>query len=275
MIGNLKFVNPSGVAKVWGAAKPKTFELIFEYLISEGFVPEQKMGKDPHSLACRKDIDESLCVVLDFSSGAQLSEDVYSFDCSIIVCSKYISSIDKLINIWDRNFEQIEWGCFKDITSIYVVDLSHLKWNEVTGNNPRWTLTNGRASQIEANAWVVDWNRYGKPWAERFKSPQDVYSYLIHLDAYKKSHWVKSDGPRSSNKFVFAVLLLAQMGRKDEACKLLNSFLEQLGTANHKGLYLSRSDVALNRALLKIRDWLSDENSEVRGLPLQGFGVYH
>lgn len=247
------------MTKWWGCPIPGTLEFIFTYLTEDGFKLSSSTWNDPAVLSLSNNLNDDLSVGVSFTSSYSEPGGVFIFDTSIHVYSRYVGDVDWSINIWDRDFSKIDWsGADKEIRAIFGVTLSHLKWNEEVGPNPHWvSTTDGGASgrcAAEADAWINDWKRFGEPWVAPFYDVSNVIDYLNRIDSLEKSPWVKSDGPKSTGRFIFIGILLVKQGKRDVAISLLGKVLEILDAIAEKqplGLF----DERIRRATAKVLRW--------------------
>jgi len=252
------FKNARGMIKHWGAAKPELLRQIFYYLNGSGFQGPISW-RDPSSLCFIRKIDDDISIRVILNSRGEFPSGIFSFGTHILVCSKYVFEIDKALDLWERNLELIEYLGNEKCETLWTVDLSHLKWNAVQGENPRWYIQNqvSTSAEVKSCNWLSDWKTFGESYVARIQSSVDVIDMLLDIPHYQASPWVKSDGPTGVAVYENAAILLAGQGQFDVARSILDQFQNAVLTSSVSDL--SNSSKFTLRRICKLLDWIAED----------------
>jgi hypothetical protein len=254
LLGNLEFRNPRGLSKCWGSSRPPELEVVFAHLKARGFLGPLSWT-NPLNFSFDRAIDSDLFVRAVVNRVGEHPARVFNFDTTILVCSKSIAEIECKLDLWERRDVSVDYEGNSRYSALLSVTLSHLKWNAVQGANPKWSVM---ASQSDAPAeltkWEADWDAYGQPFLDQFADAESIANFLFHLDRWRRSPWVKSDGPLSAARYEFAAILLYRIGMSKDAEYILTNVLSQITTAMQR---VTSTDATrfLERRLNKILDW--------------------
>lgn len=186
---------PQKIVKIWGRDFPTAFDFVHQKLNALGFVGPLTW-KHGTLLPFYLDVSKSIRVILSLSKCGGIG-DTGLFDGVAVVMSK---------TIHERTISDDPWGPLGDgdekwhegYVACLVYRLAHLKWAEKESTiNPAWAMTLSRngTSELDATAWLHDFESLLLPVVLRLKTDADLTQAMLDAINYKRPDWVKSDGP--------------------------------------------------------------------------------
>jgi len=248
-----EFKNAKGLNKYWGTEHPKHLGRMLDYLRSTGYQGPASW-RDPAYLGFVRPIDNDLFVKVILHSFGELEPGGFCFDTEIHICSNVVFDIERDLELWEQALLPPEVVSNAPV-SLWVVDLSHLKWNCVPGKNPIWQLNDSnRIEESGADGWIEDWKKYGEPYIDAIRSADYAATELLNIPAYKPNAWVKSDGPATPAAYEYSAILLVETGRVGDAINVLKGLEVSLLELSQRQ-ELRRSEELLLERVRKLMRW--------------------
>jgi hypothetical protein len=217
----MKIFKSKKFLSAWGNGGEKQFKFICNELEASGFKGSDNQS-DVYSMEFSRSIDEDLSQITYVSRSGEYPESVFNFDCSFLVFSKWLLSVDHAI---------FPLKAAKEVPphpqgrAIFVLSQSHLKWNEVfSTENPCWYVSELAGYEHSIDAWIKDWRRFLLPMTQTLIDLPSVVKHCMAVQNYKANPWVRSDGYHITLAANTA-LLLFKNGDKEGAIQLLNQAL--------------------------------------------------
>lgn len=204
----------------WGVDGQAQLAKIFYELHSSGFAGPL-LSSDAYFFVFDRLIDDDLAQQVYISRAGEDPIGVFNFDCTFVICSKWLSHASDAVNPEDVGKVLRNAGG----KSIFNITQSHLRWSEAfTTENPCWFVSNVAGYESSIDDWIADWRRLMLPLAQKLTDLPSVIEHCMTVQNYKANPWVKSDGYHvtlASN----TAMLLYKNSEKDKAIEVLKNAL--------------------------------------------------
>lgn len=215
----MTFSQVKKISSVWGQSEPSQLLKISEFFNSRGFVGPT-IDSDPYFFIFRRVVDKDFTFSCTVRRLFENPKKVFHFGTALTLWSRSVRvmEVEKAVNM----DEPPPLNASGLGGSVFSIDLAHLKWNFVGGqDNPTWQVSALAGYEFSIQKWVDDWIEYLEPISNSVHNLDSAIECCKKALAYRRQPWVKSDGFIGPNFEINTAALLVQAGRIAEANRLL------------------------------------------------------